>query len=87
MVMAMVNVPHGLPFSALTTTRPTTASRMTMMRRTVTSEMKPPTLPISSRAIWPERFAVAAHGAEEDGEILHGARQDRSEEIQRTPGR
>ena len=53
MVAAMVNVPHGLPFSALTTTSAITASRMIMISSTVTSAMKPPTLPISSRAIWP----------------------------------
>ena len=56
MVAAIVNVPHGLPFSAFTTTRPTTASRMIMISSTVTSAMKPPTLPISSRAIWPSDF-------------------------------
>ena len=53
MVAAMVNVPQGLPLSALTTTSATTASRMIMMSSTVTRAMKPPTLPISSRAIWP----------------------------------
>ena len=53
MVAAMVNVPQGLPFSALTTTSAMTASMMTMMMSTVTSAVKPATLPISSRAIWP----------------------------------
>ena len=53
MVAAMVKVPQGLPFSALTTTSATTASRMTMIKSTVTRATKPPTLPISSRAIWP----------------------------------
>ena len=53
MVAAIVNVPHGLPLSAFTTTRPTTASRITMISSTVTSATKPPTLPISSRAICP----------------------------------
>src|ERR1035438_6186372 len=56
MVAAIVNVPHGLPFSALTTTRPTTARRMIMINSTVTRAMKPPTLPISSRAIRPNDF-------------------------------
>ena len=53
MVAAMVKVPQGLPLSALTTTSATTASRMIMISSTVTSAVKPPTLPISSRAIWP----------------------------------
>ena len=52
-VAAIVNVPQALPFSALTTTSATTASRITMMIRTVTSATNPPTLPISSRAILP----------------------------------
>ena len=53
MVAAMVKVPQGLPFSALTTTSATTASRITMISSTVISAAKPPILPISSRAIWP----------------------------------
>ncbi len=53
MVAAMVNVPHGLPASAFTTTSATTASSTTMISSTVTSATSPPTLPISSRAIWP----------------------------------
>ena len=36
MVIAMVNVPHGLPFSAFTTTSAHTASRITMMLSTAT---------------------------------------------------
>ncbi len=53
MVAAIVKVPHGLPFSAFTTTSATTASRMIMMSSTVSSAANPPTLPISSRAICP----------------------------------
>ena len=52
-VAAMVNVPHGLPASAFTTTSPTTANRMIMISRTVKRATKPPNLPISSRAICP----------------------------------
>jgi hypothetical protein len=55
-VAAMVKVPQGLPTRAFTTTRPTTASRISMIRITVIREMKPPTLPISSRAIAPSDF-------------------------------
>ena len=53
MVAAMVKVPQGLPFSAFTTTRLMTPSRITMMSRTVMSAVPPPMGPISSRAIWP----------------------------------
>ena len=53
MVAAMVNAPHGLPFSAFTTTSAITASMMIMISSTVISAEKPATLPISSRAIWP----------------------------------
>ena len=56
MVAAMVNVPHGLPFNALTTTSPTTANRTIMIKRTVISAVNPPTFPISCRAIWPRDF-------------------------------
>ena len=37
-------------------------------------------MPISSWAISPERFAVAADGAEEDDEVLHGAAEHRADE-------
>ncbi len=77
MVAAIVKVPHALPLSAFTTTSPTTASRITMMMRTVTSAMKPPTLPISSRAILPsdlpsrrmeqKRMTKSLYGPSEDG--------------------
>ena len=50
-VMAMVKVPHGLDFSALTTTRATAPSRMMMMLITDTYETRPPTFPISVFAI------------------------------------
>ena len=55
-VAAIVNVPHGLPFKALTTTSATTASSTIMMSRTVISAVNPPMFPISSRAIWPRDF-------------------------------
>ena len=55
-VAAIVNVPHGLPLSAFTTTSATTASRITMIIRTVISAVNPPTFPISSRAICPSDF-------------------------------
>ncbi len=52
-VAAIVKVPQGLPASAFTTTSETTASRIIMISKTVISAMMPPTLPTSSRAIWP----------------------------------
>ncbi|SLF30583.1 Uncharacterised protein [Mycobacteroides abscessus subsp. massiliense] len=53
MVIAMENTPHELSPSALTTTRPNTAMRMIMMTKIATIAAIPPTVPISSRAIWP----------------------------------
>ena len=52
-VMAMVKKPHGLPFSALTTTRPTTAIMMVMIESTLMSAVKPARLLTSSLAICP----------------------------------
>lgn len=53
MVIAMENTPHGLSASALTTTRASTASRITMITSTATIAAMPPMGPSSSRAIWP----------------------------------
>ena len=50
-VIAMENTPQGLSASALTTTRPSTAKRITMMTSTPTIAAVPPTVPSSSRAI------------------------------------
>ncbi len=52
-VAAMVNTPHGLSASALTTTSPSTARRMVMMARMLTSATSPANGPTSSRTIWP----------------------------------
>ena len=52
-VIAIENTPHGLDASALTTTRASTASRITMITKTATIADAPPTAPISSRTIWP----------------------------------
>ncbi len=46
-----------------------------MMERTVNSETKPATVPISSRAICPKRFSVAPHRTEKDDEVLDCASQ------------
>ena len=50
-VIAMENTPQGLSASALTTTRPSTAKRITMMTSTPMIAAVPPTVPSSSRAI------------------------------------
>ena len=52
-VAATVEVAQMLCFIALTTTRPSTAMRMTMIISTPISAMNPATGPISSRAILP----------------------------------
>ena len=51
MVAATVLVAHGLCFMALTTTRPSTAIRITMIAMTPMRATAPPTGPSSSRAI------------------------------------
>ena len=52
-VAAIVNRPHGLSRSALTTTSASTASRMIMMAKTATIAAMPATGLTSSFAIWP----------------------------------
>jgi hypothetical protein len=49
----MENAPHGDSARARTTTRASTASRITMIERTAMRAAAPPTGPISSRAICP----------------------------------
>src|SRR5262249_29439350 len=56
MVQAIVNTPHGLSLSAFTTTRASTASRITMMASTATMVSTPVSVPVSSLAIWPSDF-------------------------------
>ena len=72
-VAAMVNVPQGLPRSALTTTSATTASRMIMISSTVSSAVTPPSRADLLARHLAERLAVAPHRAEQDDEILHRA--------------
>ena len=52
-VAATVEVAHGLFFIAFTTTRPSTAIRMIMIRNVAISAALPPIAPSSSRAICP----------------------------------
>ena len=53
MVAPMVNVPHRLPLSALTTTSPTTERMIIIINKKVMRATNQPTLPISSHATWP----------------------------------
>ncbi len=55
-VLAMVNSPHGLAFSAFTTTRASTARRMIMIARMASIAAIPATGFTSSFAIWPRDF-------------------------------
>ena len=71
MVAAIVNVPHGLPFSAFTTTSATTASRMTMISSTVTSADEAAHFADLLARHLPQRFPVAPHGSEQNHEVLH----------------
>src|SRR6266487_2297358 len=52
-VQNTAKVPHGLPVSALTTTRARTASTMTQIRRMPTPAIVPATGPISARTMSP----------------------------------
>jgi len=52
-VAPTVEVAHGLPNIAFTTTSPSTPIRITMIASTPASAAAPPTGPISSRTIWP----------------------------------
>lgn len=61
MVIAMENTPHGLWASPRTTTNASTSMMITMMTNAPTSPAAPPTLPSSSRAIWPRTKAMTAH--------------------------
>lgn len=53
MVQRMVKTPHGECSSARTTTRASTARRITMMARIATIARMPVVAPSSSFAIWP----------------------------------
>lgn len=53
MVSPIEKTPHDDPARALTTTSASTASRMIMIEKTAISAATPPTVPISSRTVWP----------------------------------
>ena len=74
-VMAIVNTPHGLSASALTKTRPTPASAMTMMKRMATAAVKPATGPISMRAISASDLPFRRVEAQRIDHVVHGAGQ------------
>ena len=74
-VIAMVNVPHGLSASALTTTMPRPAMAMTTMKRMAMAPANHATGPISSRVDLGERAAAAPDRGPEDDEVVDGAGQ------------
>ncbi len=78
MVAAMVNVPHGLPFSAFTTTSATTASRMIMIKSTVEKRREAARFSDLVPRHLAERLAIAPHGAKQNHEVLYRAPQHRA---------
>ena len=84
-VVAIVNRPHGLPRSALTTTSASTASRMIMIARIATIAASPATgFDFLFRHL-AERLAVAADRGNQDREVLHGAAQHDAEDQPERP--
>ena len=74
--MAMVNVPHGLSFSAFTTTRATTAEQNDQDRDH--GGVGDESADASGFLLrhFGERLAVAAHGEKQNHEILHATGED-----------
>ena len=58
MVAATVDVAQGLCFMALTTTKPSTAIKIIIIKKVPISAAAPPIGPISSRAICPKLRAL-----------------------------
>ena len=77
MVANTVNVPQGLPASALTTTSASTASRMIMITSTPISAIDAGSLAHLHPDHLAERAAVAARRDEQDDEVLHAAGEHR----------
>ncbi len=75
-VAAIVNRPHGLSRSALTTTSASTASRMIMIAKIATIAAMPATGLISSFAIWPSDLPSRRIDAHRIDEVLHRAAED-----------
>ena len=73
MVAAMVNVPHGLPLSALTTTKRDDGQQDDHDQQHGDQRSEAADLADLLAGDLAERFSVAPDGAEEDHEILHGS--------------
>ena len=82
----MVNVPHGLPFECIDDHQTHHGQQNDHDQQDSTSETNPPTLPISSRAIWPRIFRRGAW-SEQNDEVLHGAAEHGAEEDPEVPGK
>ena len=85
MVAPTVNVPQGLPLSALTMTSPSTAMRMTMISSTPLKRREAAEDADLLARHLPERLAVAPQRADEDEKVLHGAAQDDADDDPQRP--
>ena len=87
MVQAMVNIPHGLSRSALTTTRASTARRMIMIARMASMAARPVVGPISSLAICPSDLPSRRIEAARITKSCTAPPSTTPKTIQRSPGR
>ena len=84
MVQNTVKAPHGLPFSALTTTSASTARTMTQISSTPTPAIAAGDRPHLGAHHVAERLAVAPGREEQHGHVLHRAGEhDAGEDPQR----
>ncbi len=77
MVAATVDVAHGLCFMAFTTTRPSTAIRITMIISVPIEGSEPAERPELVARHLAETAAVPAGRQEQDDHVLHAATEDR----------
>ena len=86
MVAATVEVAHGLPNIAFTTTSPSTAIRITRIARIATSAAIPPIGPDLLAHHLAEALAVAARRGDQDREVLHRAAEHHADQDVERPG-
>ena len=85
--MPIVNVPHALCSSALTTARPSPASAMMTMKRMARAAVVPATGPISARAMSASERAAAARRRPQDDHVVDGAGEADAADQPDEPGR